>query len=241
MLRLRGTVFEQHVRDSLRECFREHPEWDAYVHPDSITVTGSEIDVLWRVGTMVFVSDAKFMKYPANPNEIGHYYRELEHGAGQARDRAILLDKERTRAAKLVRWTDDLQALSFQPVVVCGHAMGAGLSYSGVPCIQLDMLEMFFRQDDFVMSGSLGGGPDDIALPLPKTPDLSALVQFYLEHPPVIWFRQAAIQTIPVLCCKIEGMEVFFEHRGVHLPHSRERQPYCRERRAEWDAMLALI
>jgi hypothetical protein len=241
LLRLRGTIFEQHVRDTLGTHFREHPEWDAYVYPDSIAVRGSEIDLLWRVGATVFVGDAKFLKYPANPNEIGYYYRELEHGAVQARHRAILLEKERARAAALAQWAGDPQALAFQPLVVCGHAMGADLSYMGVPCIQVDMLEMLFRQDCFVMSGSLGGGPDDIVLPLPKTPDFSALIQFYLMHVPGIWFRQAAIRAVPVLCCQIGDMAVYFEHRAVHLPHSLERQRYCLERRAEWDAMLGLV
>ena len=91
------------------------------------------------------------------------------------------------------------------------------------------------------MSGSLGGSPGDIVLPLPKTPDFSALIQFYLMHVPGIWFRQAAIQAVPVLCCQIGDMAVYFEHRAVHLPHSLERQRYCLKRRAEWDAMLGLV
>jgi hypothetical protein len=103
------------------------------------------------------------------------------------------------------------------------------------------MLEMLFRRDCFVMSGSLGGGPDDIVLPLPKTPDFSALLQFYLMHVPGMWFRQAAIQVIRVLCCQIGDMAVYFEYRAVDLQPSLERQRYCLKRRAEWDAMLGLV
>ena len=102
------------------------------------------------------------------------------------------------------------------------------------------MLEMFFRQTHFVMSGSLEGSRD-IALPLPKSPDLAAIIRFYLAHPPGIWFRQFAVETVRVVCCKIGEMEVHFEHRAVNLPHTIEREPYCRERLAQWEKMLVAI
>jgi hypothetical protein len=118
--------------------------------------------------------------------------------------------------------------------------MGAGLSFGGVPCIQFDMLEMFFREDRYVISGAPDGARD-IALPLPKAPDLASLLRFYLANPAAIWFRRPAVTTQPVVCCKIEKIDIRFEHRTIDLPHTIEREPYCRQRLVQWEALLSAI
>lgn len=143
------------------------------MHAEAITMAGHEIDLLLRVGKIVFAGDTKFQKYPANPNEIGNYYRELEHGAQQVLDRVKSLSAKRKEIKRLLKWPGDENELVFSPLIVSGHAYGAGMKFLGVPCLTLDMLEMLFREEKFVMSGFDGSikGVRQIALRFEQSPD----------------------------------------------------------------------
>ncbi|GAA0547893.1 hypothetical protein GCM10008941_29730 [Rhizomicrobium palustre] len=235
---LRGSIFEKHIRTTLAHYFEKNPNWDGHIYPLGIEIDGNEIDLLWRLGSTIFVGEAKFMKYPANPNEIGNYFRELEHGAEQASKRVAALQSNRIRIAELLKWEGKPEEMSFQPCVVCGHAVGSGLSFGGVPCIQFDMLEMFFREEQYGMSRS-SAGDRDIALPLPKSHNLAKMAALFLNNPPDTWFRKKAIKTAAVLGCEIGEEKVYFEHRTADIPRTTEREIYSRERLTKWLELLA--
>lgn len=243
LVRRRGEFFEEHVRKDLAENFENAPQYDGYVFPNASKLAGLETDLLFRIGSHVYVGDAKFLKYPANPNEIGNCYREIEHGAVQAADRVAALRDQRKAVAQALEWTGGESDLQFHPLVVVGHPYGAGMIFHGVPCIAFDMLSLLITENKFTMCGFDGSVAEVPPISLMFERDAKKFSQFantYLFNPPGVWFRLPGLQVQTVVGCTLEaGIEVRFENRSGNVPRTIERIAYCEALVPLWEKLVA--
>lgn len=234
----RGLVFEQHVRTELKSYMQDCSYVDGFVHPDASKMVGGDIDLFWRMDNLVIVADTKFNKFPANPNEIGNYYRELEHGAAQVLERIGKLEHKRSEVANLLHWRGKPEELVFQPLVVCGHPFGAGLSFNDVPCIQFSMLELLFDRHHFSMYARADGiaRSEDIEVPFVK--QQGKFIDFfkkYIASPVPVWFREPGLIQEEMPSTKLpEGILVKFKQWSVNISNNENRKTYCIERQYSW-------
>jgi len=238
MIGSRGLAFEQHVRDGLKIYMEECSYVDGFVLPVASKIVGGDIDLFWRMDNLVIVADTKFNKFPANPNEIGNYYRELEHGAEQVNSRIEKLKNKRKEVARLLQWKGDPEALEFQALVVCGHPFGAGLSFNDVPCIQYDMLELLFGNQHLPILTRLDGiiSRNDIVIPFVKRQgEFIDFFKKYVTSPAPVWFRAPGLTSaeVPGAVLSTE-IPMIFKHWAVVISKGEDRRSYCVERSDTW-------
>ncbi|MGX9697847.1 hypothetical protein ACWYXK_12765 [Janthinobacterium lividum] len=239
MIGPRGLAFERYVRNELKNYMEKCRYVDGFVFPEASNIVGGDIDLFWRMDNLVVVADTKFNKFPANPNEIGNYYREIEHGSEQVNARIEKLKNKRSQVAKDLQWKGPPEDLEFQPLVVCGHSFGAGLEFNGVPCIQYDMLALLFDNHEFKICAHADGmvREDDIALPFAKKQgEFIGFFRKYLAAPSTVWFRKPGlIQGYGKGANLSVGIQMRFRHWSVSIPNDAERRGYCTERLAAWE------
>lgn len=247
LIAFRGAVFEQHVRKAISGHIDSGSVVvDSFVLPTASKILGPDIDLLWRVGNTVYVGDVKFNKFPANPNEIGNYYREIEHGVEQVKVRAEMLQSRRPELARQLCWNGDAQNLIFRPLVITRHALGSGLSIHGVPCIQFEMLELLFDQNELFPFGTInrdGQITGETSLRYLKNPnEFESFLDFYINFPPYVRVRTHLLDTCRVIAATLpDQTEVSFEHCFIRQIAANELAVHGRELRDDWEKLLKVV
>jgi hypothetical protein len=203
----RGAHFEARARTAVTKAIEKQALTDkvAMAAPWSVKINGArqDVDLALRIGTTVFVAEAKLKRFPAAPREAGRWMMELIKGAGQAKRRTDFLGAHPQSAAQATSFGGRAQALTFRPFVLVSGFFGSGVSVDGVPVIDLDSLVEFFHPGCFPISGELR--PGSIIQSTRSVPywrrgdDLARAFAAYLQEPVRVRAIEAALKPQPRL------------------------------------------
>jgi hypothetical protein len=240
---VRGGAFEQHVRTTIARLMAGNSCAEGAVLAKDILMGGHQIDLLWRVGSIVYVGECKFSKYAANPADFGRCFIELEKGAGQALLRCEALERLKPQVARQTCYGGRAEALELRPLLIVGQFLGSGLTIEGVPCVDVAEVEVFFS-DDFmeVVDPTLEAAEHEEALRFwyrQEGGDFGRELQRMLENPASVFFRKHCLGWIEhVLPGVLDGGRLFKWHeRVVRYPEGAAFRPHVKACIAEWNRL----
>jgi hypothetical protein len=199
--RERGAAFEARARRELATALKAM-EMQAEVQiapPFSVKIAGArrDIDLAMRIGTTVFIGEAKLKRFPAAPREGGRWIEELTKGAGQAELRCDYFAVNPRAIAQQTAFSGDLAKLEFVPFVLASGSFGAGVAIQGVPIIDFDSFKEFFDPGYFCAMGEIRPGSEiHAAKVMPfrsDEADLATCLKAYLAEPIRVRVIEAAL------------------------------------------------
>lgn len=156
----RGVAFENYIRDCLRKAVTKSLKLSKIcaVVPRDFTFrcedeSFGQMDVLFRVGSQVFVIEVKCIREPTESASIGTHRKSLEEGALQSKARVELINEHRVEfilAMKQFGW-ELPQNFVVHPLIAVSTTAHVGVACDGVPVVDRPVLERFFA-----------GGYDDV-------------------------------------------------------------------------------
>jgi len=193
------------------------------MQPTNLRRWGHQIDVLFRIGTLVVVGVTKFSKYPCIPAEFGRFFRQtLDKAARQCALRLASLENNRKDVARFCRYIGDPRDLIIFPLVISPHFLGSGTQIRGIDCVSFDDLLHFFVNDRLPL-GTLSATCVDAVANLhfrKENEQLDDAFIRYLKRPPQTFFYSQAVEIVQRQYTNPQGPETIIRwHEGdVRLP-----------------------
>ena len=218
IFRDRGTAYEAKLRDKIVKALRKRP-WRDRVSvmrekwEPKIEGTPRDIDMLIRVGGLVFVGELKLKKFPASAAEIGRHASEFVHAAEQLDIRLPWLDDHKAEIARRTGFAGPPETLRLLGMVITGTQFGSGCVVHGYPVIDGDTLAFFFEWEQFMIAVDF----DRASGYAPRTPkpnfaidlvaeDVAASFLAYLRDPwPVRYAELALMRETRTASLKLSG------------------------------------
>jgi hypothetical protein len=242
---VRGIAFECHVRSRLGRLMKEsNVAAQGCVVEENLRLHGHQVDLLMRVGRVVYIGECKSIKYAANPPDFGRYFLELDKGAEQALLRCQTLSIQKRELARLTGYQGKADELELCPLLISGHILGSGLRFRDVPCIQFDILALFFAQAEFVLfDGEVAEGErEELKVSYKKSvEEFGGSLRAFIETPPLIEFRRKALtwidQSMPGMLS--DGLTLAWKERAVKLPEEAASYlAYARSFASDWEGLM---
>lgn len=149
----RGLPFEEYLRAELIEAVKTSPILSrlAKVVPRDYTFkcadkSFGQIDVLFCVGSRVFVVEAKCILEPTESTSIGTHRATIKHAVDQAKARVKLINEHRSEFitdTKQFGWHLGPEFCVY-PLVAVSTVAHVGVSWEGVPVVDALVLSRFF-------------------------------------------------------------------------------------------------
>lgn len=164
-LEKRGEVFEQFVRDEITQDINKSEHWKrSRVIQTSIEFHGGEsfeeIDLVWIVGTLIFIGEIKCFIYPTSPIERHNYYKVLHEAVGQAKRKAKFIEELQGKFLSQISLTNEIDSttLKIYPIVITNLPIGVGFPIDDVPVVDLKIIGKYIEgfQEFFVETSSKG-------------------------------------------------------------------------------------
>lgn len=202
--RSRGLIFEDKVRLELTQAVAGLPFIETVkIAPKWSVKIGSprDIDLAIRIGSTVFIADAKLKRFPAEPREAARWEKELKKGVDQVRLRCDFLTKNPQSAVEKTGYKGKPSELRFEPFVLVSGFFGAGTTIDDVPIIDFDGLKEFFDPGFFGAWGELGLGSEmRVIKSVPfwiEGDDIAVCFAVYLRDPVRIRTVERAMVPLP--------------------------------------------
>lgn len=149
---VRGAAFEAHVRAELKECIESSPLLSHSKVLDKEFVLrpkedrNEEIDVLFVVGNLVVVGEAKCSVPPTDAKAYALHRRLIEKAVAQVSRKADAIERHHdVFRSRLTEMGIDLPSdFKILPIVILNAAFHAGMAVDGVPVVDMYVLSVFF-------------------------------------------------------------------------------------------------
>lgn len=247
----RGAKFEIRARAALAKAIEASDlAREACVGaPWSVRINGArrDVDIAVRLGTTVFIGEAKLKRFPSAPRESGRWMAELAKGAEQAKLRTQFLASQPASAAQATNYTGDPARLTFRPFVLVSGYFGAGAVVDDVPVIDLDCMVEFFDPGFFGVSGEILPGSQMRATRSVRFwnpgDDLARALAAYLREPVRVRTIEGAMAPEPRKMGVLarDGREILLAEPAVDAARFTPSQAdrLQAEVKAIWEAALA--
>jgi hypothetical protein len=153
--RSRGDRFEVNYRRALALAIERNPLMrSARVAPDGIDRTDAfphQVDILFSLGSRLFVGELKFFLTPTDPHHWDRFFRDRLGGAAeQANLRAAALrERPDVVADALGIAVEAASRLSVVPIIVVSQGYGFSLEVDGCRAVDADFLCSYLASPDF--------------------------------------------------------------------------------------------
>ena len=146
---IRGSYFENHVRDAVTESIAESPLLGkSKVVDRSFTFyppvgREEEVDLLFAVGNTLIVGEVKCFREPTEAKEMARHRDKVVGAVAQVKRKAQAIEQHKNAFREQAGF-DMAADFSVKPVVVLNNAFGVGFSQEGVAVVDLYILERYF-------------------------------------------------------------------------------------------------
>lgn len=153
-LEVRGPAFERYLRMKLEKSIAASPvlNGNAISLPDNYTFGPSvgrseQIDLLFVIGSMVFIGEAKCILEPTEAKGLSNHRRAVLGAAEQVRRKASCIEQNRAEFVKdLTRFGITVpENFSVTPLIVVSTGTHVGVPANGVPVIDQYILAKFLE------------------------------------------------------------------------------------------------
>lgn len=225
----RGLAFESYLRHAVVEAVKESPLLSkiAKVVPRDYTFRCSDgsfgqVDMLFCIGSRVFVVEAKCILEPTVSTSIGTHRSAIEHAAIQARTRVKLIEEHREEFIAQVQQFGWHLPMTFRvyPLVAVNSIAHVGIPFDGVSVVDELVLGKFFQGG--YDSVALGGSDLSVVQSIHRSfyateAEAEACAALYFEQPPQLeqYSSDLRLRQIPIYAVSESdwgGLVVDFDH-----------------------------
>jgi hypothetical protein len=224
-LGVRGPLFEQHSRIMLAAS---NALPNVRIAPDSIDLgeLGGDVDLCIQIGATILIGEVKCSLFPASPLEDHNYERILAGAAGQAARKAALVAEDPITILGAQGFSvEQGSPVRVHPFVLTNLPLGAGRNYSGVPVVDLAILNKYFGEgylDKYVSQypdGHVERGKRVVFYA--NYADAALQIRGYLESPPqIVTLREISHERLWPLLVVAGSHTISMRGIEVRIPES---------------------
>jgi len=206
----RGEGFEKFMRLKLFSAIKK----SAYLNKTHLSLTPielkridgeeEEIDLIWVVGSSIFIGEIKCSIYPTSPIERHNFFEVLHSAANQAKRKAAFVESCIDEVFLKVGVNNKKKdPIKVYPIVITNLPFGPGVPIEGVPITDLYILQNYIKgQQKFVVLGNKDGeGPaGEVRVYYSSEEEAESNLPTYLMQPPLftILSKLVSKETIPL-------------------------------------------
>ena len=147
-LQQRGDAFEDHAREHVAQTLRDSQHLQGGVCPHRYKLKRGaddpgDIDLIIWFGSTILLGEAKCTLFPARASEFHNYFATLERAGRQISRKAAALKIQTDDFWREVAKTPPPAETRIVPFVLTNLSFGVGMRFSGVPAVDLLILERF--------------------------------------------------------------------------------------------------
>lgn len=225
----KGIPFENHIKDKLKELFNKNTyiETSNIFERDTLSIEGKEeeIDLLFKIGSLVVLGEAKCVVTTDSAISIWNTLEIIKHASEQSKRKLDFVSNNFKNICRRFNWDyDENINYIFQPVVLISNGFGIGNSFFGVPILDHNILFSYFKNGKISLI-STGEGKDLSYLEIYKSPEelQKNFPKFSLKPPVFETYRRCINYLTPVklISCKDEYDDLI-EHTRLGISQINE-------------------
>lgn len=226
----KGTPFESHIKDELKKLFSKniYIKTRNFFEKDTLSIDSQEeeIDLLFKIGNLVVLGEAKCVVTTDSAISIWNTLEIIKHASEQATRKLDFVFKNFKKICSRFNWVyDENIELSFQPVVLISNGFGIDTSFFGVPILDHNILFSYFKNGEVPLI-STGEGEDLSYLRIyNSSEELQKNFSKFSSKPPVFETYRICLNTatpIKLISCKDKYKDLI-QHSRLGISEINER------------------
>ncbi|MFJ0164536.1 hypothetical protein Q4368_10825 [Acinetobacter baumannii] len=227
----KGTPFENHIKDELKKLFGKNTyiETSKIFERETLSIDGQEeeIDLLFKIGNLVVLGEAKCVVTTDSAISIWNTLEIIKHASEQATRKLDFVSRNFKTICSRFNWTyDENVELMFQPVVLISNGFGIGTNFFGVPILDHNILFSYFKNGKIPLI-STGEGEDLSYLRTYNSPEeLQKNFSKFSSKPPVFETYRICLNTltpVKLISCK-DGYKDLIQHTPLGISGINESE-----------------
>lgn len=187
------SAFENYIRNDIINVSNDSPIADqTYVHPTSYKPSEAnvgDIDILFRVGSIVWVAEAKSTENAFDPLETYQVsHRLVREGCVQVDRKKKYVREHIGEVARILEYDGAPEDLVIEGLIIVSNPLFAGTVINQTPVVDEHMISLFFREGELKREGYLNNKLERVHLSkirfYTKEDNIADAFRVYVYDPP---------------------------------------------------------
>lgn len=217
----KGAAFENHIKEEIKQLFDANIYIDKYdfFERDILSIEGQkeEIDLLFKIGNLVILGEAKCVVTSDSATSIWNTLEIIKHASEQALRKLDFVSENFKTICTRFNWDyDENLNYNFQPIAIISNGFGVGSNFFGVPILDQNILFSYFKNGTIPLISTANG--EDLAfLKIYNSSDeLKNNFSTFIYNPPTVETYKLSINhltPIELISCKDEYKKMIQQTR----------------------------